>query len=113
MLEDGTGSVASDVLGFQVKILDACLYDTITFDKTLSTIDYTVSTSGTPFSSKAPVFSHTYPLCPVTCYLTMEGGSAISSTVAKGLGLSFTVTDQPKITIATSDKYWVGYSGRF
>jgi len=43
----------------------------------------------------------------------MEGGSAISSTVAKGLGLSFTVTDQPKITIATSDKYWVGYSGRF
>ena len=113
MLEDGTGSIASDALGFQVRILDACLYDVITFDTRLKNIDYAVSASGAPFVPKAPTFSHTYALCPVACYLTMEGGSAISSTVSRGLGLSLTFTDQPRITIATSDKYWVGYTDRF
>ena len=66
VLEDGTNQVASNLLNFEVTILDACLYDTIQFETNLFNINYTVSTSGTPFSPQAaPVFSHTFPLCPV------------------------------------------------
>ena len=114
VLEDGTGQVASTALNFRVTILDACLYDTITFDQTINVIDYAVSTSGQPFTPQgAPIYSHTYPLCPVSCYLSAEGGASISQAVVDGLGLSLVETPQPELTIQTSDKYWVGYSGRF
>lgn len=93
VLEDGTGQVASDALNFSVTILDACLYDTISFDQTLSKIDYAVSTSNTPYTPQgAPIFSHTFPLCPVSCYLSSEGGAPIPADVVAGLGLSLTET---------------------
>lgn len=50
VLEDGTGQVASNDLNFRVTILDACLYDTISFDTNLSEINYAISTSNTPYT---------------------------------------------------------------
>lgn len=45
--------------------------------------------------------------------MSAEGGASIPADVLSGLGLSLLETPQPEFTIQTSDKYWVGYTGRF
>lgn len=75
---DGTNLVKSTDLEFTVTILDACLFDTISFDSNIGEIVYAISTSGTPFSpADAPRYSHTFEKCPVTCGITDADGSPV------------------------------------
>ena len=63
---DGSGTVQSDVMSFPVDFVDACLFDTVSWDATIGTINYAVSTSGIPYSpDDAPVYTQTYSVCPV------------------------------------------------
>ena len=86
ILDDGTNRVQSSDLQFTVTLIDPCLFDTIVFDETLSTIDYEIGTAGLVFEG-FPIYSHTYALCPVECTLAMEEGGAIAPSLGEGLNL--------------------------
>lgn len=108
-LMDGTNLVKSTDLEFTVTILDACIFDTISFNSNIGEITYAISTSGTPFSpADAPRYSHTFEKCPVTCGITDADGSPVQPFIQNALGLQLAVNPQPSITIATSDKLYVG-----
>jgi hypothetical protein len=114
ILDDGTGRVVNDDLRFTVTILDPCLYDIVSFQETLSTINYAVSSSSFVYSpAGVPVYQQTYSLCPMTCELTMEGGAPIAQSLADGLGLTLELTPQPVFSMVTTDKSWSGFTARF